>query len=307
MLQVCPQCGAVSMDGAGECSFCDTSFAQKDELQLGAAVAVESPTTQAEESAQTTELATAVDSAEPEWRLEVARRLEAYRARHRRMHPDDSQAPLPFAEESTQAESASYHARLVRRAAHRPRRNERVEIRITQPELDFAFGDGFRSRPNTALVPVADLLERRRAGQLDAFFLTLSYAGFLYLFRSLGGQFSLNKFNLVVYASTFFLFYSSYFTLFTTFDGTTPGMQLRKLAVVNMDGGLPRMQQLMWRSFGYVLSGATLFLGFLWAHWDEDHLTWQDRISQTYVTAAAPLADAEPFEHAANSHGLAHK
>jgi uncharacterized RDD family membrane protein YckC len=295
------------MDGAGACSFCDTSFAQQDELQQRVAVAAESTAAPGEESAQTTEFATAVDSAEPEWRLEVARRLEAYRARHRRIPPDDSQAPLPFAEEPTETEPVSYPSRLARRVAHRPRRNERVEIRITQPELDFASGDGFRSRPNTALVPVADLLERRRAGQLDATFLALSYAGFLLLFRSLGGQFSLNRFDLVVYASTFFLFYASYFTLFTTFDGTTPGMQLRKLSVVNMDGGLPGIHQLLWRSFGYVLSGATLLLGFLWAHWDEDHLTWQDRISQTYVTAAAPLADAEPFEPAASSHSLAHK
>jgi hypothetical protein len=28
-------------------------------------------------------------------------------------------------------------------------------------------------------------------------------------------------------------------------------------------------------------------LGFLWSLWDEDHLTWQDRISQTYLTQAA--------------------
>jgi uncharacterized RDD family membrane protein YckC len=27
-------------------------------------------------------------------------------------------------------------------------------------------------------------------------------------------------------------------------------------------------------------------LGFLWAAWDEDGLTWHDRISQTYITYA---------------------
>src|ERR1700677_3790041 len=61
------------------------------------------------------------------------------------------------------------------------------------------------------------------------------------------------------------------------------------------------------RSFGYVLSGATL-LGFFWALWDEDRFTWQDRISQTYITAATPLMEPEAFEiPAGHWHRLAHK
>ena len=89
--------------------------------------------------------------------------------------------------------------------------------------------------------------------------------------------------------SVFFLLYALYFFLFTTFAGATPGMQLRGLTIVRLDGTLPETRQLVWRSFGYLLSGATLTLGFLWALWDEDHFTWQDRISQTYVTAATPV------------------
>jgi len=52
----------------------------------------------------------------------------------------------------------------------------------------------------------------------------------------------------------------------------------------------------VWRSFGYLLSGAALMLGFFWAFWDEDRLTWHDRISQTYVTGAAPVTPADPVE-----------
>ena len=48
--------------------------------------------------------------------------------------------------------------------------------------------------------------------------------------------------------------------------------------------------------FGYLLAGATLMLGFLWALWDEDHFTWQDRISQTYVTGAMPLMEQDALE-----------
>jgi hypothetical protein len=37
-------------------------------------------------------------------------------------------------------------------------------------------------------------------------------------------------------------------------------------------------------------------LGFLWSFWDEDHFTWHDRISQTYVTAASPVMSADATE-----------
>ncbi len=196
--------------------------------------------------------------------------------------------------------------RPVQRVAPKPRVNERVEINI-QPELDFSARPDDRAHPLTALVPVAGLAERRKAALLDGLFLALTYAGFLGLFRSLGGQLVLEKVDAVVYLATFFLFYAQYFFLFTTFAGATPGMQLRCLTIVRLDGSLPETRQLLWRSFGYVISGATV-LGFIWSLWDEDHFTWQDRISQTYITGATPLLEPEAFEvPAGRGHRFAHK
>jgi uncharacterized RDD family membrane protein YckC len=141
------------------------------------------------------------------------------------------------------------------------------------------------------LVPVAEVSERVYGGLLDVVFLFLTYAGFFALFGSLGGRFSFGKADIAVGAVTFFLIYAQYFTLFTALGGATPGMQLRGLHVVSFDGNAPSPGQLVWRSFGYLVSGATLLLGFLWSLWDEDHLTWQDRISQTYITHAAWAAE----------------
>ena len=39
------------------------------------------------------------------------------------------------------------------------------------------------------------------------------------------------------------------------------------------------------RSVGYVVSAGAFFMGFVWAWWDEDALTWHDRISHTYLTS----------------------
>jgi len=55
------------------------------------------------------------------------------------------------------------------------------------------------------------------------------------------------------------------------------------------------------RAAGYLLSAGTLFLGFLWALWDEDGLTWHDRLSRTYLTAPDPLLEADPSHAAATT------
>ena len=310
VIQICKQCGALLLDAASNCNFCDAPLVESDENLEAVPVGVSAPI-EADETA---------DSAEPEWRREVSRRLEAYRVRRGRPRPDDSQSGLPFTpapaasdEAVTTHEISLYEEdalrlrlRAAQRAMQKQRQNERVEINI-QPELDFSASAGERAHPQTALVPVANLEERRRAGMLDALFLALTYAGFLGLFRSLGGQVVVERVDAAVYLAAFFLFYAQYFFLFTTFAGATPGMQLRGLTIVRLDGSLPDTQQLLWRSFGYVLSGATL-LGFFWALWDEDRFTWQDRISQTYITAATPLMEPEAFEiPAGHRHRLAHK
>jgi uncharacterized RDD family membrane protein YckC len=263
---------------------------------------------------------------EPAWREEVTRRLDAYRLRHGRPARNDSQSGLPFApslspaaewdepEDEADENSASAHdferpsestpPRYATKSTARPAqktatarkpKNECVEICI-QPELDFSSRPDDRAHPQNAIVPVATLAERRIAGALDAAFLGLTWAGFLFLFRSLGGHMVLEKVDAVVYLAAFYLFYMQYFFLFTVFAGATPGMQLRELTIVRLDGTLPDTRQLLWRAFGYAMSGATFMLGFVWATWDEDKFTWHDRISQTYVTAAMPTVEPDAFE-----------
>lgn len=288
VIRICPQCGALLLEDAEYCSYCDASLAVNGENAEPVAVGISTP----------------IEAEEPEWRREVARRLEEYRARRQRLHPDDSQSGLPFSNEDDFEEEVRERTRT--QPVKRHRQSERVDICI-QPELDFSDSADDRAHPQSALVPVASLVDRRSAGALDALFLALTYAGFLGLFRSLGGQLMMEKVDAIVYLAAFYLFYAQYFFLFTTFAGATPGMQLRELTIVRLDGSLPDTRQLLWRSFGYLLSGATLMLGFLWALWDEDHFTWQDRISQTYVTAAMPVTVADSIDVPAGRHRFAHK
>lgn len=285
------------------CGFCDAQLAPTEEVPV--AVVPSAPT----EGNLAREL---------DWRREVAHRLQAYRARQRRLHPNDSQAPLPFSDATTAAEpervcepvdffppaGAADLSETPPCERETLTTVERMEIAVTQRRRLLTEAEDHPSDPwprggatsAAPLLPVASLGERRRAGLLDAGFLLLAYGVFLTLFGSLGGHFAFGKFDAAVYAATLALFYVQYFALFTVFGGSTPGMLIRGLRVVSFDGGAPTSRQLIWRSFGYLVSGGTVLLGFLWALWDEDHLTWQDHISQTYLTEAAPVGETDSPE-----------
>jgi uncharacterized RDD family membrane protein YckC len=276
VIRICSKCGALLLDDSENCSFCNAPPRETDRGRPPAA----------------TRSAARDSQEEPEWRQEVSRRLQQYRERRAHLRLDDSQSGLPFEDPRSVSVEDEARERPRPRPTSRQRQNERVEIRI-QSELDFSTTANDRARPQTALVPVAGLAQRRWAGLLDALFLGLTCAGFLGLFRSLGGQIAFDRTTGLIYLVILYLFYGLYFSLFTTLAGVTPGMQLVSLSVVRLDGSLPDTRQLVWRSFGYLLAGATLMLGFIWALWDDDGFTWQDRISQTYITAAVPLSDAD--------------
>ena len=181
----------------------------------------------------------------------------------------------------------------------RKTRSERFEISISEtPWVSAHAHQPGSAQQHTgsapdALFPVASLPERRRAALLDAAFLLFSFGGMLALFTTLGGRLDFSRLDAMVTGATLGLFYAQYFALFTIFGGSTPGMMLRRIRVVSFDGSVPTSRQMAWRSFGYLISAATCFLGFLWALWDEDDLCWQDRISQTYLTPIDGFAISE--------------
>jgi uncharacterized RDD family membrane protein YckC len=144
-------------------------------------------------------------------------------------------------------------------------------------------------RPDSGLLPVAELSVRRRAAAVDAVCLLLALAVVLGAFAFFGGRLIASKLDAFVCGAILALLYTQYFSLFTMMGGATPGMMLAGLRLVSFDGGAPEPRQLIRRSAGYLLSGGMAFLGFLWSYWDEDHLSWHDHISQTYITPIEEL------------------
>mgnify|MGYP002401229551 CR=1 FL=1 len=309
MTKTCLQCGAVLPSSVRVCNFCDSSI----EPDL-------SP--QAENSAQNSRqkpdvrigrnyaLAGSHDS-DPAWRGELADRLQAYRARRRRVAPNLAQSKLPFEEPaadppvhasvavaeapSVAEEDFSFTIAIGRNAATREESRMVIDVSLP-PAADQVLEQtpsAVEASEHDGLYPVASIEERRIAGLIDAGCLLFAYGGFLTLFGSLGGQFTFSKLSAAVCVTTFVIVYLQYFALFTVFGGTTPGMMLRGLQVVSFSGEPPAPRQMLWRSVGYMLSAGTFFMGFLWAMWDEDALTWHDRLSRTYLCPAPTFADMD--------------
>lgn len=156
-------------------------------------------------------------------------------------------------------------------------------------------------RPNSTLLPVAELSMRRRAAAVDAICLLLAFAVVIGGFAFFGGRLIASKLDAFVCGAILTLLYTQYFSLFTIMGGATPGMMLAGLRLVSFDGSAPEPRQLIRRSAGYLISGGMAFMGFLWSFWDEDHLTWHDHISQTYLTPIMELSPATSPEHEVRS------
>lgn len=311
MIKTCQHCGAVNGDPAEICSVCDAPLGRSG--RDAATRRVSAPSVSAPTEGNL--------ALEPEWRREVSSRLQDYRVRRNGGAPADLQTRLPFEpashstmesmESDDMATQAASPAPPARNKGLRKQRAERYEISIPMRENTAAsvqmdrpaVGRSGVDSADGALFPVASLAERARAGLLDAVLLLFSYGGMLALFTVLGGHIGWNKIDAIVTGATLVLFYAQYFALFTIFGGSTPGMMVRGLRVVSIDGGIPTSRQMAWRSFGYLISAGTCFLGFLWVLWDEDRLSWHDRISQTYLTSVEGFATAAPPPQGTQGYG----
>jgi uncharacterized RDD family membrane protein YckC len=248
------------------------------------------------------------------WRGELEQRLDAYRVRHGRVAPQRpaAQSHLPFADPVTEtpkpgsqyavevAEPAappvetaddefSFTIAIGRYAPPSEKRDGRMMIDVSIPPGSDANAESDADEEPRAkrygLYPVASLEERIWAALMDVVCLLFAYGGFLALFGSLGGQFTLSKLSAEVYGATLAIVYVQYFALFTVFGGTTPGMMFRGLQVASFSGAPPTPRQTLLRSLGYIVSAGAFLMGFIWSWWDEDALTWHDRISHTYLTS----------------------
>ena len=74
-----------------------------------------------------------------------------------------------------------------------------------------------------------------------------------------------------------------YHALFFMLNKATPGMRYAGIALSTFDGQTPTRAQRSARLVAMPVSVLPLGLGIVWSVFDEDHLTWHDRLSHTYL------------------------
>jgi uncharacterized RDD family membrane protein YckC len=73
-----------------------------------------------------------------------------------------------------------------------------------------------------------------------------------------------------------------YQALFFTLAEGTPGMKYAHISLCTFDDEHPTRRQMRSRLVALLLSVLPVGLGLAWAIFDEDHLSWHDRLSRTY-------------------------
>ncbi len=138
--------------------------------------------------------------------------------------------------------------------------------------------DEERSRP--ALAP---LNRRLMAGIVDSV-LVIAAATFFWLTLALGAQQTLAiRTAELLGASALVAAGLAYHTFFCLLSLRTPGMRYAGLALSTFEDAMPTREQMRRRLGAMALSMLPLGLGMVWSVFDEDHLSWHDRFSQTYL------------------------
>ena len=70
---------------------------------------------------------------------------------------------------------------------------------------------------------------------------------------------------------------------FLTFAKVTPGMRYAQLSLCTFDEQIPTGPQIKSRLKAMLISVLPLGLGMLWSVFDEDQMSWHDRLSKTYL------------------------
>jgi uncharacterized RDD family membrane protein YckC len=124
------------------------------------------------------------------------------------------------------------------------------------------------------------------AAMVDALILLVAGALFAATFWLAGGRLTPHPVNIVVFGLIAVFLFLSYFACFTLVTAATPGLSCVGIRVCNLDGTAPTGRESWWRAFGYLVSAAALLLGFAWALFDSEGLTWHDRMSGTLLVRA---------------------
>jgi uncharacterized RDD family membrane protein YckC len=128
----------------------------------------------------------------------------------------------------------------------------------------------------------ATVEDRLMAGIFDLALIVAAFAVFILVFVACTAHPPTGKPAFLAAGFVLAGFCLLYQYLFFKFAEGTPGMRYAKIALCTFDDENPTRKAMCRRVFYLWLSAAPLGLGFLWACFDPDRLSWHDRLSRIY-------------------------
>ena len=129
---------------------------------------------------------------------------------------------------------------------------------------------------------VAPIADRVMASVVDVALTLAAFLAFVLVFAACTPHLPTGRIALAGAAATLLATWALYQFLFFTLSAATPGMRYAKIALCTFHDDNPSRHAMRARIPALLLSALPLGLGFLWILFDEDALSWHDRITQTY-------------------------
>jgi hypothetical protein len=214
---------------------------------------------------------------------ESAARPMAATAVQRSLFPEQAPKIIPIASYQPPRPKAPAKSR-----ASRARVSRRVE---TQAELDFLPSASGPKKLGTTVEAVircearaATRLHRSVACVFDLSLIVIGYGLFMLAYVLAGGAILHDRTATMMLGAGLPLVAFAYGLFWVVACTETLGQKWAHLKLITFVGFEPEPKQRILRFIGTCLSVCTCGLGFLWALADEESLTWQDHISNTFLT-----------------------
>jgi uncharacterized RDD family membrane protein YckC len=139
------------------------------------------------------------------------------------------------------------------------------------------------THPASRSLPVAPFGARIMAGVVDCSLILASFVSLGFLAAHYVGHLPTGKPAEILGFLALVLIGLVYYAFFFSLRVSTPGMKYAGIGLCTFDDQVPTRSQLRRRLGAMVLSMIPMGLGIAWSIFDEDHMSWHDRYSQTYL------------------------
>jgi uncharacterized RDD family membrane protein YckC len=127
------------------------------------------------------------------------------------------------------------------------------------------------------------LVSRTLSGLVDLLVVAICTGSFIIATDIVSGIDIFDGKSLTIYCLLLLAVFFVYSTFFLGTANQTIGMMLTDLKIIDAAGERPRIGQILWRCFGYLVSVSMFGVGLLWGCFNRQSRCLHDRLSDTHV------------------------